>query len=84
MDFIGGVLWWAFVCIVIMAAATLLGWALMAAVAVVTVLAVGWWHVSGLIIERCAGCWRCVAARALAFGGMWGVVGAVAFAWLVA
>lgn len=83
MDFIAGVLWWAFVIIVFMASVTLLGWRLMLAVAGVTVLAIGWWKSCELIRERCAGCWRCMMARMLAFGSVFGVLGAVAFAWLV-
>ena len=64
----------------IVAVVIVLGYAVVAALAALVALLWGYWHWSSRVVEKCAGCWRCVLKASCKAGAVAGAVGAVATA----
>lgn len=79
MDWVGEVLYTAFMTVVVVAVLVVLGLTAIVAIAGLMAWAMAYWAVAQRIMERCAGCWRCVIARGLVACSVFGGVPAAAF-----
>lgn len=78
MDFILELVGTLLLAVVVVALVIVIGYAAMIAIVALAALAMGYWYWSSRVVEKCAGCWRCVLKASVKAGAVAGAVGFVA------